>query len=105
MESLHPETPVANIRGGGESVTAARERLAKAGGALAGRAAGVGLAADTAALYRDDPPRAGAAFRDMVFGMARPVLAEASGALDGHGDTAGADGGTYRRVEVTPGAR
>ncbi len=42
MESLHPETPVANIRGGGEAVTAARERLAKA---------------DVAALYRDDPPR------------------------------------------------
>jgi len=59
MKGLHPETPVANIRDGSGSVTAAEERLAKAGVALTGRAVEVGLAADVAALYRDDPPRPG----------------------------------------------
>ena len=50
-----------------------------------------------------DPPRAGAAVRDTVFGLARSVLKDAFGALDGHGDTVEAGGGTYRRAEVTPG--
>ncbi len=91
MKNLQPGNPVANIRGGGgESVAAAAERLAKAGAALAGRAAGVGLAADTAALYRDGPLRAGAAFRDMVLRLARSVLKDASGTPGGRGDTAGA---------------
>ncbi len=103
MESLQPESPVANIDDGGESVTAAAERLTRAGVALVGRAAGVGLAADVAALYRDDPLKAEAAFRDTVFGMASPVLKDASGTPGDCGDTAGADGGTYRRAEVTPG--
>ena len=81
MKNLQPGNPVANIDGGSGSVAAAEERLTRAGVALAGRAAGVGLAADVAALYRDGPPRAGAAFRDTVE----------------------AGGGTYRKAEVTPG--
>jgi len=56
MESLHPETPVANIDDGSGSVAAAAERLEKAGAALAGKVAGTGLVADIAALYRADPP-------------------------------------------------
>ncbi len=103
MKSLQPGNPIANIDGGSGSVTAAEERLTRAGVALAGRAVEVGLAADTAALYRDDPLRAGAAFRDTVLRLARTVLKDASGTLDGHGDTAGASGGTYRRAEATPG--
>jgi len=39
----------------------------------------------------------------MVPDMARSVLTDAPGTLDGHGDTVEADGGTYRRAEVTPG--
>ncbi len=104
MESLQPETPVANIDdGGGESVAAAAERLAKAGAALAGRAAEAGLAADVAALCRDDPLRAEAAFRDMVFGMARSVLADAFETPGDRGDSAGASGRTCRRAGATPG--
>ncbi len=103
MESLQPESPVANICGGGEAVTAARERLAKAGVALVERAAEAGLAADVAALCRDDPLKAEAAFRDMVLRLARSVLTDAFGALDGHGPSLEAGGGTCRRVEVTPG--
>ena len=87
MKNLHPETPVANIDEGSGSVTAAAERLA----------------ADTAALYRDDPLRAEAALRDMVFGMARSVLKDASGTPGDRGDAAGAGGGTYRRAGATPG--
>ncbi len=103
MESLHPETPVANIDdGGGESVATAAERLAKAGAALAGRAAEAGLAADVAALYRDDPLRAEAAFRDMVFGMARSVLADAFETPGDRGDSVEAGGRTCRRAGHRP---
>jgi len=103
MKSLQPEASIANICDGGESVAAAEERLTKAGVALVERAAEVGLAEDVAALYRDDPLKAEAAFRDMVFDMARSVLADAFEALDGHGPSLEADGRTYRRAEVTPG--
>ncbi len=71
MESLHPESPVASICGGGEAVTAAAEGLARAGVALAGRAAGAGLAADTAALCRDGPPGPGP--RSATWSSALPV--------------------------------
>lgn len=103
MKSLHPETPVANICDGGGSVTAAEERLAKAGVALVERAAEIGLAGNVATLYRDDPLKAEAAFRDMVFGFARSVLKGAFEALDSHGPSLEAGGRTYRKAEVTPG--
>ncbi len=103
MKNLQPGNPIANIDGGGGSVAAAAERLARAGAALAGRAAEVGLAADVAALYRDDPLKAEAAFRDMVFDMARSVLKDAFEAPGGHGPSLEAGGGTYRKAEVTPG--
>jgi len=71
MKSLQPETPVANICDGGGSVTAARERLTDAGAAPVERAAKVGLTADIAALYRDDPPRPGR--RSATWSPAWPV--------------------------------
>jgi len=49
------------------------------------------------------PFKAEVAVRDMVSGVARPVLADASGTTGDHGDTVDADGGTYRRVKVMPG--
>ncbi len=103
MESLHPESPIANIDCGIKPVEAARAGLAKAGVALIERAAEVGLAESVAALYRDDPLEAEGAVRDMVFGMARSVLADAFAALDDHGPSLQADDRTYRKAEVTPG--
>ncbi len=103
MESLQPATSIANICDGSESVTAARDGLTKAGVALVERAAEIGLAENVAALFRDDPLQAEAAFRDMVFGLARSVLADAFETLDDHGEAVEAGGRTYRKAEVTPG--
>ncbi len=63
MRNLQPGNPIADIDGGGGSVAAAAERLARAGAALAGRAAG--------ALYRDGPPRPGP--RSATWSSAWPV--------------------------------
>ncbi len=43
------------------------------------------MAENVAARFRDDPLQAEAAFRDMVFGVARSVLAVAFETLDDHG--------------------
>ena len=43
------------------------------------RAAEIGLAGNVATLYRDDPLEAEAAFRDMVFGLARSVIGHVHG--------------------------
>ena len=103
MKILQPESPTADIDDGRGPVAAAREGLARAGAALAGRAAGLGLAESVAALCRDDPLEAGGAVRDMAFGVARSVLTDAFEALDGHGDALEAGGRTHRKAEVTPG--
>ncbi len=75
----------------------------ESGRALVERAAEIGLAENVAALYRDDPLEAEGAVRDMVFGMARSVLADAFAALDDHGPSLQVDGRAYRKAEVTPG--
>ncbi len=103
MKSLQPEASIANIDDGSGSVAAAQVRLTEAGIALVERAAEIGLAGNVATLYRDDPLKAEAAFRDMVFGLARSVLKGAFEALDGHGPSLEANGRTYRKAEVTPG--
>ncbi len=103
MESLQPENPIANIDDGRGSVATAMDGLTKAGVALVERAAEIGLAENVAALYRDDPLEAEGAVRDMVFGMARSVLADAFAALDDHGPSLQVDGRAYRKAEVTPG--
>ena len=103
MKSLQPEASIANIEDGSGSVAAARDGLTKAGAALVERAAEIGLAEDVAALYRSDPLEAEGALRDMVFDMTRTVLADAFAALDGHGPSLEANGGMYRKAEVTPG--
>ena len=103
MESLHSGSPIANIDDGIESVEAAKAGLTQAGVALVGRAAGIGLAENVAALYRNDPLEAESAVRDMIFGMARSILADAFAALDDHGPSLQVDGRTYRKAEVTPG--
>ena len=103
MESLHSESPIANIDDGIESVEAARASLTKAGVALVERAAEIGLAENVAALYRNDPLEAEGAVRDMVFGMARSILADAFAALEDHGPSLQVDDRTYRKAEVTPG--
>ncbi|MYF88569.1 MAG: hypothetical protein F4186_03910, partial [Boseongicola sp. SB0676_bin_33] len=103
MKSLQPEASIANIDDGSGPVAAAQARLTEAGIALVERAAEIGLAGNVATLYRDDPLKAEAAFRDMVFGLARSVLKGAFEALDGHGPSLEADGRTYRKADVTPG--
>ncbi len=103
MESLQPENPIANIDDARGSVATAMDGLTKAGVALVERAAEIGLAENVAALYRDDPLEAEGAVRDMVFGMARSVLADAFAALDDHGPSLQVDGRAYRKAEVTPG--
>lgn len=65
----------------------------------------IGLAKNVAALSREGPLQAEAAFRDMVFGVARSVLANAFEALDGHRPSLVAEGRTHRRAEVAPGLR
>ncbi len=103
MKSLQPEASIANIDDGSGPVAATQVRLTEAGIALVERAAETGLAGNVATLYRDDPLKAEAAFRDMVFGLARSVLKGAFEALDGHGPSLEANGRTYRKAEVTPG--
>ena len=103
MEILQPENPIANIDDGHGSVAAAMDGLTKAGVALVERAAEIGLAENVAALYRNDPLEAESAVRDMIFGMARSILADAFAALDDHGPSLQVDDRTYRKAEVTPG--
>ncbi|MYA89337.1 MAG: hypothetical protein F4X97_12975, partial [Boseongicola sp. SB0662_bin_57] len=95
-----PEASIANIDDGSGSVASAGAGLAKAGAALVERATEIGLAGNVAALYRSDPLEAEGALRDMVFDMARTVLADAFEALDGQEPSLEANGRTCRKTGV-----
>ena len=103
MESPRHGNPIADIDDGREPVAAAGDGLTKAGIALAGKAVGTGPAANVAALYRDDPPEVGGAVRDMVFGMARSVPANAFAASGDRKPSPEVEDRTYRKVGATPG--
>ncbi len=79
------------------------QRLVAAGHKFVELAEDVGLSADIAALFRQNPLAAEPAVRDLMFGVARAVLQPAFVALDDHGPSLTVDGKSSHRVnEVKP---
>ncbi len=103
MTNVQIDASIAKNADGSVAVEATREALMEAGAALVKKATELGLAGDVAAMYRHDPLTAENQFRDMLFGVARTILADAFTALDDHGKTVKVEGKTYRKAAPTSG--
>ena len=103
MTGLQPETPDASTSERSESGRTARLRVAEAARVAVRQAIEPGVADGIAAALRESSLEAGTEVRDMAFGMARPLLAEACERPAGHGGTVEAGGRTYRKADATTG--
>lgn len=81
MQRLQAETRFANTDLKGEVMVEAQERLAQAIGSPTTAAAGTGMAGNLAAMYRQDPLKAEAAFRDRLDGFSCSVSRDTFGQI------------------------
>ena len=103
METMPHATDLAKSKTPLDGDPSPEQRLVAAGHKFVELAEDVGLSADIAALFRQNPLAAEHAVRDLMFGVARAVLQPAFAALDDHGPSLTVDGKSYHRVAVTRG--
>ena len=103
METMPHATDLAKSKTPLDGDPSPEQRLVAAGHKFVELAEDVGLSADIAALFRQNPLAAEHAVRDLMFGVARAVLPPAFAALDDHGPSLTVAGKSYHRVAVTRG--
>ncbi len=103
METMPHATDLAKSKTPLDGDASPEQRLVAAGHKFVELAEDVGLSADIAALFRQNPLAAEHAVRDLMFGVARAVLQPAFAALDDHGPSLTVDGKSSHRVAVTGG--